>query len=50
MEAVGGAAFFRSGGLERSVRDLQASRFHPLPPKRQHRFTGRFALGLDPVG
>jgi hypothetical protein len=37
-------------GLERLVRDLHAAPFHPLTPKRQQRFTGRLALGLDPVG
>jgi len=24
--------------------------FHPLPTAQQERFTGRIALGLDPVG
>jgi acyl-CoA dehydrogenase len=36
-------------GLERLLRDIHAAQFHPLQAKRQHRFTGRFALGLDPV-
>jgi hypothetical protein len=37
-------------GLERLVRDMHAAQFHPLQTKRQHRFTGRAALGLDPAG
>ncbi|MEJ8574818.1 acyl-CoA dehydrogenase family protein [Microbaculum marinum] len=50
LETAGGAGFFRKLGLERLVRDVHGGQFHPLPPKRQHRFTGRIALGLDPVG
>jgi alkylation response protein AidB-like acyl-CoA dehydrogenase len=49
MEVVGGAAFFRSLGLERLFRDVQGGLYHPLHEKRQHLFTGRMALGLDPV-
>jgi alkylation response protein AidB-like acyl-CoA dehydrogenase len=50
LETVGGGGIFRSMGLERLVRDIHAAQFHPMQPKRQHRFTGRAALGLDPVG
>ena len=32
------------------VRDVHGAQFHPLQAKRQHRFAGRAALGLDPVG
>jgi len=49
LEAAGGAGFFRRSGLERFLRDAHGAQFHPLPAKRQHRFTGRLALGLDPV-
>ncbi|HKY52136.1 MAG TPA: acyl-CoA dehydrogenase family protein [Candidatus Limnocylindria bacterium] len=49
MEAAGGGSFFRAVGLERSVRDIQAVRFHPLHEARQYQFSGRVALGLDPV-
>lgn len=49
MEAAGGAGFYRRAGLERLLRDAHGAQFHPLPAKRQHRFTGRLALGLDPV-
>ncbi len=49
MEVVGGAAFFRSLGLERLFRDVQGGLYHPLHEKRQQLFTGRLALGLDPV-
>jgi len=50
MEVTGGGGFFRSQGLERLVRDVHAAQFHPLQTKRQHRFSGRLALALDPVG
>jgi alkylation response protein AidB-like acyl-CoA dehydrogenase len=49
LEAVGGGGLFRNLGLERLLRDIHGAQFHPLPPKRQHRFTGRVLLGLDPV-
>jgi alkylation response protein AidB-like acyl-CoA dehydrogenase len=48
LEAVGGGGYFRSMGLERCLRDIQAVQFHPLQRKPQLRFTGRAALGLDP--
>jgi alkylation response protein AidB-like acyl-CoA dehydrogenase len=47
MEVTGGASFYRSLGLERLYRDVQAARFHPLPEKQQALFSGRLALGLD---
>ncbi|HEY8077277.1 MAG TPA: acyl-CoA dehydrogenase family protein [Labilithrix sp.] len=47
MEAVGGAGFYRGAGLERAMRDILASRYHPLPEKPQTRLTGRHLLGLD---
>lgn len=47
MEAAGGAGFYREAGLERLFRDVQASRYHPLPDKAQLRLTGRVLLGLD---
>jgi alkylation response protein AidB-like acyl-CoA dehydrogenase len=47
MEVAGGAGFYRSAALERHFRDIQASRFHVLPEKAQHRLSGRLALGLD---
>jgi alkylation response protein AidB-like acyl-CoA dehydrogenase len=49
LEAAGGAGFYRKTGLERLLRDAHGAQFHPLPAKRQHRFTGRVALGLDPI-
>lgn len=49
LEAAGGVGFYRRTGLERLVRDAHGAQFHPLSAKRQHRFTGRVALGLDPV-
>jgi alkylation response protein AidB-like acyl-CoA dehydrogenase len=49
LEAAGGAGFYRAARLERLLRDVHAVQFHPLPAKRQQRFTGRMALGLDPV-
>ncbi len=49
MEVTGGAGFFRKLGLERLLRDAHGAQFHPLPEKRQHLFTGRLAMGLDPI-
>jgi alkylation response protein AidB-like acyl-CoA dehydrogenase len=49
LEVVGGGGMFRALGLERLLRDIHAAQFHPLQAKRQHRFTGRVALGLDPI-
>jgi alkylation response protein AidB-like acyl-CoA dehydrogenase len=48
VEAVGGAGYLRTNMLERHLRDIHAAQFHPLQAKRQHRFSGRFAFGLDP--
>lgn len=48
VEAAGGVGYLRPFGLERLLRDLYAGQFHPLTEKRQHLFTGRLALGLDP--
>jgi alkylation response protein AidB-like acyl-CoA dehydrogenase len=47
MEAAGGAAFFRSVGLERLFRDVQGARYHALRGSAQRRYAGRLALGLD---
>jgi alkylation response protein AidB-like acyl-CoA dehydrogenase len=49
LEAAGGAGFYRNAGLERLLRDAHGAQFHPLSAKRQQRFTGRIALGLDPI-
>ena len=44
MEIVGGQGFFRSFGLERLFRDVQAAKYHPLQEKDQHLLTGEFIL------
>ncbi len=49
MEAVGGRGFYRATGLEQLLRDVRAFHYHPMPAKQQVRFTGRLALGLDPI-
>lgn len=49
LETTGGFGFYRASGLERMLRDAHGVQFHPLPEKRQHQFTGRLALGLDPI-
>jgi acyl-CoA dehydrogenase len=49
LEVTGGGGYYRASGLERFVRDAHAGQFHPLQQKRQHQFSGRLALGLDPV-
>jgi acyl-CoA dehydrogenase len=50
MAVAGGAAYFRGMGLERRFRDIQAARYHPLQEPKQHRFSGRIALGMDAIG
>ncbi len=50
IEATGGLGYTRSSDLERLFRDVHGCLFHPLPRAKQTRFTGRVALGLDPVG
>lgn len=47
MEAAGGAAFYRSLGLERLFRDVQGARYHPMREPAQQRYAGRMALGLS---
>jgi alkylation response protein AidB-like acyl-CoA dehydrogenase len=49
MEISGGRGFFRHHPLERLLRDVHAAPYHPLPAKKQHLFTGRLAMGLDPL-
>jgi alkylation response protein AidB-like acyl-CoA dehydrogenase len=49
LAGTAGPGFYRSFGLERFVRDAHGAQFHPLPEARQRLFTGRLALGLDPV-
>ncbi len=48
-ELVGGPGFFQGHPIERIVRDIRAMHFHPLPARRQQVFSGRVALGLDPI-
>jgi len=49
LETTGGAGYFRGMGLERILRDAHAAQFHPMPERKQYRFTGRLAMGLDPT-
>jgi alkylation response protein AidB-like acyl-CoA dehydrogenase len=49
MEVSGGGGFFRKHELQRLLRDVHAAPYHPLPEKKQVQFTGRVALGMDPV-
>jgi hypothetical protein len=35
--------------LRNNVPNRSTGSVHPLSGKRQHRFTGRLALGLDPI-
>jgi alkylation response protein AidB-like acyl-CoA dehydrogenase len=46
MELAGGAGFYRSAGLERKFRDIQAARYHPLQSGPQAQYVGAMALGL----
>jgi alkylation response protein AidB-like acyl-CoA dehydrogenase len=50
IEATGGRGFTRASDLERLYRDIHGSLFHPLPRAKQTIFSGRVALGLDPIG
>ncbi len=49
LEVTGGSGFYRAQGLERLLRDVHGAQFHPLAEKKQLHFTGRLALGLEPV-
>ena len=49
LEAASGAGFYRAAGLERCFRDIQGLRYHPWQERKQYVFSGRIALGLDPV-
>ncbi|PKB71006.1 MAG: hypothetical protein BZY87_07915 [SAR202 cluster bacterium Io17-Chloro-G6] len=49
LAAAGGQGYFRGLGLEQRFRDIQAAQFHPIQERRQHRFSGRIALGMEPV-
>ncbi|RIK67582.1 hypothetical protein DCC62_24720 [candidate division KSB1 bacterium] len=44
MEIVGGQGFYRSFGLERLFRDVQAAKYHPQQEKDQLQFTGEYIL------
>ena len=48
-DLVGGQGFMRGDPLERIVRDVRAMHYHPLPARKQQRFSGRRALGLELV-
>jgi acyl-CoA dehydrogenase len=47
---TGGPGFFKAHPISRIVRDIRAIQFHPLPEKHQQLFSGRIALGMDPLG
>ena len=44
VDVVGGRSFFRKTKIERLFRDVQAAKFHPLPEKEQHLFSGSYLL------
>ena len=44
LDIVGGQSYYRKNELERLFRDIQASRFHPLPKWNQYQFTGERIL------
>ncbi len=46
MEVAGGVGFYRSAGLERRFRDIQAARYHPLQSGPQAEYAGAMALGM----
>ncbi|WP_420452074.1 acyl-CoA dehydrogenase family protein [Ilumatobacter sp.] len=49
LEVGGGPALGRRNGIEQLFRDVHGALYHPLPATRQECFTGRLALGLDPL-
>jgi len=49
LESTSGAGYHRALGMERLLRESLAGQYHPLQEKRQHHFSGRIAMGLDPV-
>jgi alkylation response protein AidB-like acyl-CoA dehydrogenase len=49
MEITGGKGYFRGYRMEQLLRDVMAVAYHPLPEKKQELFSGRVALGLDPI-
>jgi alkylation response protein AidB-like acyl-CoA dehydrogenase len=49
MEVASGAGFYRAAGIERCFRDIQGVRYHPWQERKQYRFSGRVALGLEPI-
>jgi alkylation response protein AidB-like acyl-CoA dehydrogenase len=44
MEIAGGQGFYRSIGLERLFRDVQAAKYHPLPQAEQQQSLGEYLL------
>lgn len=50
FEAVGGKAYYKSTGLERLFRDVQAAQYHPLAEKDQQLFTGEYFLTNESYG
>jgi alkylation response protein AidB-like acyl-CoA dehydrogenase len=46
MQLAGGAGFYRSAGLERRFRDIQAARYHPLQSGLQAEYAGAMALDI----
>ncbi|MCC6532495.1 MAG: hypothetical protein IT531_08105 [Burkholderiales bacterium] len=43
----GGAAFFPTNALERSYRDAQGARYHPLQEGQQKDFSSRIVLDME---
>jgi alkylation response protein AidB-like acyl-CoA dehydrogenase len=47
MEIAGGQGFYRSFGLERLFRDVQAAKYHPLPQADQQQSFGEYLLSAS---
>jgi len=47
MEIAGGPGFYRTFGLERLFRDVQAAKYHPLPQPDQQQFLGEHLLRMS---
>jgi alkylation response protein AidB-like acyl-CoA dehydrogenase len=47
MEVAGGEGFLRKSGLERTFRDIQGARYHPMRSDKATLYAGTLALGGD---
>ncbi|MGD9704130.1 MAG: acyl-CoA dehydrogenase family protein [Acidimicrobiia bacterium] len=46
MDAVGGASYYRTSGIEQCYRDIRGAKYHPFSPEESLVHAGKLALGL----